>query len=165
MTPEEEKTIILDFLDKNPEQFSSRKKKDRPNPRTQSGREEIGKIIDSAREKRHLPREPKTVPDEVVSIILELYFDVSPEKLECIKIEHQLSMAAENIVGELLERYISEACREHGSDWVQAYGDVVKAVDFIRKDGDGWELLQVKNRDNSENSSSQAIRDGTSIKK
>jgi hypothetical protein len=38
----------------------------------------------------------------------------------------------------------------------------IKAVDLCSKDG---KLYQIKNRSNSENSSSSAIRDGTNIKK
>ena len=38
----------------------------------------------------------------------------------------------------------------------------MKAVDFIHEDG---RLLQVKNRSNSENSSSSAVRKGTDIEK
>jgi hypothetical protein len=41
----------------------------------------------------------------------------------------------------------------------------VKAVDFVKREGEKWVALQVKNRDNSENSSSAAIRQGTDIKK
>jgi hypothetical protein len=41
----------------------------------------------------------------------------------------------------------------------------VKHVDFVKKKPDGtWQMLQIKNRDNSENSSSKAIRVGTDIK-
>jgi SinI restriction endonuclease len=45
---------------------------------------------------------------------------------------------------------------------------LVKAVDFVlppAKSELPWRLLQVKNRDNSENSSSSAIRKGTDIEK
>jgi hypothetical protein len=53
--------------------------------------------------------------------------------------------------------------------WIWCSGSLVKAVDFVRPPangrGDCYRLLQVKNRDNSENSSSAAIRDGTNIEK
>lgn len=45
---------------------------------------------------------------------------------------------------------------------------MVKAVDFIKPPdmaAGNWRLLQIKNRDNSENSSSSAIRIGTHIEK
>ncbi|KIU72721.1 type II site-specific deoxyribonuclease, partial [Bacillus thuringiensis Sbt003] len=50
------------------------------------------------------PTPPTTVPDEVVSIVLNISFNIQPENLERIKEEHRFSMAAENIVGDLLER-------------------------------------------------------------
>jgi hypothetical protein len=113
-----------------------------------------------------VPRPPETVPDEMVSIILNEYFDVDSEKLDEVKRDHSLSMGAENMVGDLLERYIASVLEPHG--WVWCAGSAVKAVDFIKApslEGAKWQLLQVKNRDNSENSSSSAIRDGTDIGK
>src|SRR6202453_1801536 len=51
--------------------------------------------------------------------------------------------------------------------WIWCSGTSVKAVDFIHYDekNNEWNLLQVKNRDNTENSSSSKIRDNTTIKK
>lgn len=73
-------------------------------------------------------------------------------------------MASENIVGDLLERYLAEKLEPCG--WIWCSGTSVKAVDFIHYDNekDEWGLLQVKNRDNTENSSSSKIRDNTPIK-
>jgi hypothetical protein len=111
------------------------------------------------------PEPSKTVPDEMVSFILQQYFDFPDADLEKAVDWHLLSMKAENIVGELLERYIAHVI-EDDSGWVWCSGSVVKAVDFIYRDRTGqWVALQVKNRDNSENSSSSAIRKNTSIKK
>ncbi|WP_315862677.1 SinI family restriction endonuclease [Picosynechococcus sp. PCC 73109] len=110
------------------------------------------------------PTAPSTVPDEMVSFIMEKAYGYSPEKCQEIKIEHQYSMCAENCVGNLLERYIHEQLKDYGWSW--CCGDFVRAIDFIyRQDDSSWILLQIKNRDNSENSSSSAIRDGTSIQK
>lgn len=73
-------------------------------------------------------------------------------------------MCAENCVGSLLERYLDSVLRPQG--WYWCCGDFVKAVDFISRDENGqWLALQIKNRDNSENSSSSAIRNGTKIQK
>ncbi len=75
-------------------------------------------------------------------------------------------MGAENMVGDLLERYLASVLEP--MDWIWCSGSIVKAVDFVRppaRTGETWRLLQVKNRDNSENSSSSAIRIGTSIEK
>jgi hypothetical protein len=112
------------------------------------------------------PRAPATIPDEMVSVILKEYFDIPQADLERVKREHSLSMGAENFVGELLERYLASMLEPRG--WIWCSGAMVKAADFIKPPAtqDGvWRLLQVKNRDNSENSSSSAIRVGTVIEK
>ena len=71
-------------------------------------------------------------------------------------------MAAENMVGEILERYLNSVLSQFG--WVWCCGALVKHIDFVKKEDDGsFKMLQVKNRDNSENSSSKAIRNGTDI--
>ena len=76
-------------------------------------------------------------------------------------------MGAEGIVGDLLERYLATVLDDQ--EWVWCSGESVRSVDFVRAVSSGggyqWESLQVKNRDNSENSSSSAIRNGTDIAK
>lgn len=112
------------------------------------------------------PKPPKTIPDDMVSVILVSYFEISEADTGRIQREHALSMGAENIVGDLLERYIASILEPRG--WIWCSGAIVKAVDFIKPPSDReevWTSLQVKNRDNSENSSSSAIRLGTDIKK
>jgi hypothetical protein len=112
------------------------------------------------------PQPPSTVPDELVSVVLNSYFGVPKSDLKRAKEEHLLSMASENIVGNLLERYIANEIERH--NWVWCSGEVVKSVDFVRAPTGGagkWVALQVKNRDNSENSSSSAIRRGTIVEK
>lgn len=112
------------------------------------------------------PIPPKTIPDEMVSVILRDYFDIPEGDLEKIKIEHSLSMGAENIVGNLLERYLAMVMEPRG--WIWCSGSIIRAADFLKPPSaknQSWELLQVKNRSNSENSSSSAIRIGTSIQK
>ncbi len=102
----------------------------------------------------------------MVSIILGEYFGLDKTRLAQIKDEHALSMAAENVIGDLLERYLASVLDPHG--WIWCSGTMVKAVDFVKPPTTArgrWRLLQVKNRDNSENSSSSAIRDGTTIEK
>lgn len=110
------------------------------------------------------PQPPATVPDEMVSVILVSYFGINQSDVERIKREHSLSMGAENLVGDLLERYLASVMEPKG--WIWCSGAMVRAVDFIKPTtSEQWSLLQVKNRDNSENSSSSAIRIGTEIKK
>ena len=74
---------------------------------------------------------------------------------------HNLWMSAENIQGGLLEEYIASRIEDLG--WVWCKGSIVRAVDFMNEDCSV--LLQVKNKYNTENSSSSAIRIGTPIKK
>lgn len=110
-----------------------------------------------------LPSAPATVPDGMVSYVMQAAFGYSPQEADAIKLTHQLAMAAENAVGEVLERYIASVLEPRG--WFWCSGTLVKAVDFLRYNQQSarWTLLQIKNRDNSENSSSAAIRDGTDI--
>ena len=109
------------------------------------------------------PKPPKTVPDPLVSEVLSIVFGYSSGECEHIKSTHQHSMAAENCVGDLLERYLASVLSMHG--WVYCAGEFVKAIDFIKrsKTDNSWIALQIKNRNNSENSSSKAIRKGTNI--
>src|SRR5690554_1202011 len=78
--------------------------------------------------------------------------------LDAIKYGHRLSMSAENIAGPLLEEYIAVKLLKY--DWHCCWGDTMKSIDFCNSDG---KLLQIKNSDNSENSSSRTVRDGTEI--
>lgn len=123
-------------------------------------------ILFAAARAHRAPRAPETIPDEMVSVILHEYFDVPKVDLERAKTEHLLSMGAENLVGDLLERYLASVMEPLG--WIWCSGAMVRAVDFVKPPTHGhgnWSLLQVKNRDNSENSSSSAIRIGTNIEK
>jgi len=153
---------ILSFLSQNPEELGWRGK-NRPDPSDENDHELIGaKYLKSIR-KDIEPKSPTTVPDLMVSELLAICFKYPRERLDRIKIEHQHAMAAENMVGALLEKYIDSVARDYG--WAHCSGAIVKKVDFIKKDNGVWRLLQIKNRDNSENSSSSAIRNGTTIEK
>jgi len=154
--------VIIDFLVDNPDSLSGRRKN--IDIYTPDGREILYEMFVGDREKHVGLIKPSTIPDEAVSMILKASHGYNDEELERIKVEHQYSMSAENLVGYLLERYLAEKLEPHG--WVWCSGDFVKAVDFIKKDEEGiWHALQIKNRDNTENSSSSAIRKGTPIKK
>lgn len=74
---------------------------------------------------------------------------------------HNLFMSAENIQGNLLEEYIACNTRPYGFLWCA--GNVLRAIDFCNTDGSLF--LQVKNKSNTENSSSSNIREGTTIEK
>lgn len=77
--------------------------------------------------------------------------------------DHNLFMNAENIQGALLEEYINSCAIKDG--WIWAEGETMRACDFVRFNPITRipELVQIKNRDNTENSSSSAIRQGTQI--
>ncbi len=154
---------ICNFLADNQDRISWRGKSI-PSVNTQAGLEILAERYFSSYRKSDFPAAPGTVPDEMVSIVMQEAYGYSVEQCEEIKIEHQHSMCAENCVGALLERYLDSVLRPHGWHWCR--GDFVKAIDFVRKNNDGtWLALQIKNRDNSENSSSSAIRNGTPIQK
>lgn len=72
---------------------------------------------------------------------------------------HNLFMSAENIQGNLLEEYIAVNTRPYG--WIWCAGTTLRAIDFCNRDGSV--LLQIKNKSNTENSSSSNIREGTAI--
>ena len=82
----------------------------------------------------------------------------SDKDIARVKFDHRLSMAAENIIGLILEEYIHVNALKYG--WSCCWGNSIKAVDFCSSDG---KLLQVKNKSNTENSSSNKIRQGTEI--
>jgi hypothetical protein len=154
---------ICNFLADNQDRLSWRGN-NIPSVDTEAGLQILAERYFSSYKKSDFPSVPGTVPDEMVSIVMQEAYDYTAEECEQIKIEHQHSMCAENCVGALLERYLNSVLHPHGWHW--CCGDFVKAIDFVRKNNDGtWLALQVKNRDNSENSSSSAIRNGTSIQK
>ena len=115
----------------------------------------------NGRASKRISNPPGTVADPIIDeIIGARLVKLNQKALKKISYAHRLSMSAENILGLILEEYLSESLLEHG--WHCAWGSTVKSVDFVNEDG---RLLQIKNRSNSENSSSSAVRDGTEIKK
>jgi SinI restriction endonuclease len=108
----------------------------------------------ASRISQRISQPPATIADPIVStIILAKLPELVPEQIEQIKYAHRLSMSAENIQGLLLEEFLSEQLADYG--WYCCWGESVKHVDFCNVDGS---LLQVKNRSNSENSSSSRVR-------
>ena len=105
------------------------------------------------------PSYPQTNADPLIYSILNLYYDVPSNQLDQAYSSHLQAMAAENSIGLLLERFIASVLEPHG--WIWCSGNIIRAVDFI--DPSSGTLLQIKNRDSSENSSSSAIRKGSSI--
>ncbi|MEH2450243.1 SinI family restriction endonuclease [Nostoc sp.] len=113
------------------------------------------------RPSKRISKKIGTVSDEIIDTILSVRLPtLSTDGINHIKDAHRLSMSAENILGLLLEEYIAENLSFYG--WYCAWGATTNKVDFCTKKGD---LLQVKNRSNSENSSSSSVRKGTPIRK
>ena len=153
---------ILEFLISHPERLSGQAwGNQKPNLKQPDDQLRIAERYIKDRRTPVVPSKPKTVPDPATSLVLEHFFNYKFNDLDRMKIEHQHSMSAENAVGGLLEEYIDSVSGQYG--WVQCCGRLVKSIDFIKKDVNGWIQLQVKNRDNTENSSSAAVRDGTNI--
>ncbi len=104
---------------------------------------------------------PGTVADPIIEEIISARLtNLEQEDLEKITYAHRLGMSAENILGLILEEYLAINLSPYG--WHCAWGETVKSVDFVNEDG---RLLQIKNRSNSENSSSSTVRHGTEIDK
>ena len=119
------------------------------------------KSFDSGFENRASKRAGKpvsTIADPMVDKIIGTATKLSEEKVKQIVSAHRLGMAAENILGLLLEEYIAKNVAAKG--WFCCWGNAVRSIDFISNRG---ELLQIKNRSNSENSSSVRVRDNTKI--
>ncbi len=113
------------------------------------------------RASQRISNPPGTISDPAIKRIIGARLPHLKEKdLNDIIFAHRLGMSAENILGLILEEYLSECLRDSG--WHCAWGETVKLVDFVNEDS---ALLQIKNRSNSENSASSSVRDGTEIQK
>jgi hypothetical protein len=110
---------------------------------------------------KRISRQPGTVADPIIEQIIGARLpNRDTGDLERITYAHRLGMSAENILGLILEEYLAKNLSVY--KWHCAWGETVKSVDFVNEDG---HLLQIKNRSNSENSSSSKVRHGTKISK
>jgi hypothetical protein len=104
---------------------------------------------------------PGTMADSVIDFLIKSRFgSITEKELNQIKFAHRLSMSAENVLGLFLEEYLANSLGAHG--WHCCWGETMRSVDFCHESG---RLLQIKNRSNSENSSSSRVRIGTEITK
>lgn len=155
--------LLVAFLEAHPDAYSSRSRQPHKIGSLDFVKVTAGRFF-GERFARTEPSLPRTVPDPIVGLVLSAHFGIEHQRVPQLERDHQAAMAAENVVGKLLERYLAVRLEQHG--WVWCAGDFVKATDFVMRDDNGvWLALQVKNRDNSENSSSAAIRQGTTIEK
>lgn len=113
------------------------------------------------RASKRISNPPGTIADPIIEEIIGARLTgLTKADLNKVTYAHRLGMSAENILGLMLEEYLSINLQKHG--WHCAWGETVRSVDFVNEDGS---LLQIKNRSNSENSSSSAVRNGTEIEK
>jgi hypothetical protein len=116
-----------------------------------------------------LPAASGTIADPVIDSMVKTIGGYDDAQLRLFRATHSLAMVLEAKNGELLEAYLDQAALEQ-LGWIRCWGSTVLSVDFIRprtlRSGRrGWTCLQVKNQDNSENSSSARVRRGTKILK
>lgn len=102
-----------------------------------------------------------TCSDPAIIEMIKIYSECTDDQAKLESAIHDMFMAAENVQGNLLEEYIADRTKKFG--WVWCYGETLRSVDFCSHDGNY--LLQIKNKNNTENSSSSAIRIGTPVKK
>lgn len=158
---------VVEFSQDNPDlAVKQRKTKARPNPSVTDPEhfEFLANKFYRGHQKGTIPQ-PGTVPDPALAIVMRHGYSFVEQDLDEMIEGHRIAMVAENMIGELLERYLDSVL---DNDWIWCAGEVVKSVDFIRRsptDPNHWDALQIKNRDNSENSSSASVRNGTEIKK
>ena len=101
-----------------------------------------------------------TLPDPVVDTIIQGRIGLDDDEVKNMRDAHRVYMYAEQIQGSILEAFIDKQLKPYG--WHYCCGEIVKSVDFCHTTG---QLLQIKNKYNTENSSSSSVRNGTSIKK
>ena len=105
--------VLIQFLADNPDSASGL----RGNTGSVVGSEEYihhqAENFVRSREPR-APTPPATIPDEMVSFIINKYFDVPENELERAVELHNLSMGAENLIGDILERYIASVAENYG---------------------------------------------------
>ena len=97
--------------------------------------------------------------DPSIGMIVKTICGLSDNDIEEGIKYHNLFMSAENIHGELLEEYIAFKIKPFGFIWCR--GNAMAAIDFCNSNGTF--SFQVKNRENTENSSSNKIRKESTI--
>lgn len=117
-----------------------------------------------ARKKKPKIKDIHTKADEVAVLLLKNKFRLNDGEVNLMMENSNKVKAVTNEIGNILEYYLAKRLSQYG--WIWCAGEVVKSTDFIKKSGDGkWRMLQVKNRENTENSSSSKVREGTNIEK
>ena len=132
-----------EYLESNPEDWSKK------SPITT---EEITSDITKTFEKAPSINRRTTVPDELVSDLLELLCEVPSTERQQVQSRYNQQKQVEMSMGDFLEMYILKHAFQYG--WIQS-GNCIRGTDMIKKNDDGsWFKLQIKNSDNTPNSSS-----------
>lgn len=108
------------------------------------------------------PSRRPIVTDDALNALYQEWYGTGSDVLSRQLAAHRKLMTAENAVGSFLEAYIAKYAETRG--WVWCVGSTARSIDFIRYTSGGWIALQVKNRTNTENSSSSKVRDGREVK-
>ena len=156
---------ILEFLAEYPEFITVKVDKKKPSTLSPEAAEKIKIKYEKSISDFRSPNMPQTKWDPALTVILNEFYEFDKESISITDSEviHKKIKSSENFMGELLELYIESVIKNYG--WIKAAGETIRATDFIKKENGVWHLLQIKNRNNTENSSSSAIREGTDIQK
>ena len=166
MTLDEEFKIIKEFVDEEKGQF----RKPSKNSTYKYGDEKhflsLKKSFVNARQSKININEPKTITDDALWEYIKLQKSLSQDQVDEFARYHKIAMSIETKLGNLLESFIYKYIKNF--DWIWCSGNIVQDIDFIKKETKednsvDWIPLQVKNSDNSENSSSSRVRVGTNI--
>lgn len=104
--------------------------------------------------KRH-GSESETTNDPAITAIITGAFGDAIDVVEMRNV-HRVFESAEIIGGNLLEEYIAKSAQKRG--WIWCNGSVLRGVDFCNEQLNYF--IQVKNRDNTHNSSSRSFIEG-----
>lgn len=107
----------------------------------------------------HIGSPSQSPYDPLINIIVQNVLGANQNAIQTIQQYHTLYIQAENVAGGLLEEYIASKAL----NWIWCKGETVRSIDFYNIDFNC--VLQIKNKYNTENSSSIAIRNDTSIQK
>lgn len=102
------------------------------------------------------PKRSSKVTDPLLVTLFQSFASVSDKDVTNAVRQHSDFMLLENVVGKLLEHYLASRLEPLG--WTWCSGDFAQKVDFIKLSGKKYEVLQIKNKDVTENSSSSAGR-------
>lgn len=127
----------------------------------------IQKMIKNFITKRDIPQAnfnpPKKEGDPIISLIVQKIKNVDSKMIKEWQEIHSLFMNAENLNGLLLELFLADVLEDN--EWIWCSGEVYRSVDFCKIVNNDITLLQIKNKYNSENSSSNKVRKNTQILK